>query len=309
MAKDLAGNSINDKYESSSGFKTVPIVKWYEGSTNGWSSSGANPGSSDGGSSGAGGGCSYSYTRTTFQSGTKYIAQSLNPSISINPSYIGVGLTETCPDKILIKSDSGGSPNTTLKTITFSAITQTTSTIKDSSGNSYSTAKTCTTSISSSDAYTLTSRTTYWLVFEYTNTPTILNITDQSYSTTNSNMKIKHSTNGSSWTAVPVYNFTQENPSNCYNRSNLSYTKRIKLFWQNKFTIQFSFVYRFFDSFLTIGSCHLSPNVPSSITKLLHTSNPSPSFVLKNWFYKPAFQSFYNHEFGLCLLIFGFRFS
>ena len=78
--------------------------------------------------------------------------------------------------------------------------------------------------------YTLTSGTTYWLVFEYTNTPTILNITDQSYSTTNSNMKIKHSTNGSSWTAVPVYNFTQENPSNCYNRSNLSYTKRMKLF-------------------------------------------------------------------------------
>ena len=75
LAKDLAGNSINDKYESSSGFKTVPIVKWYEGSTNGWSSSGANPGSSGGSSSGAGGGCSYSYTRTTFQSGTKYIAQ------------------------------------------------------------------------------------------------------------------------------------------------------------------------------------------------------------------------------------------
>lgn len=230
LAKDLAGNNMNNQYLSSSGFKTIPLMKWYEGSTGGWTSSGATPGQSGGSSGGAGGGCSYNYTRTTFQSGTKYIAQSLNPTISINPSYIGVGLTQTCPDNIIIKNDSGGSPNTTLKTIPFSAITFNTITIKDSSGNIYHTEGTCTTSISSSDGYTFSSGTTYWLVFEYTSTPTSLQITDMSSSTTNSNVNIKHSTNGSSWTTVPIYNFTQENPSNCYNRSSLSYTKRMKLF-------------------------------------------------------------------------------
>jgi len=102
--------------------------------------------------------------------------------------------------------------------------------LNDSGGNSYNVDQTCTTIISSSSSFTLSSGTKYWLVFEYSSTPSSLSITDQSSSASNSSSDLKHSVNGSSWSKTPTYNFTQENPANCGASMSLSYSKRMRLF-------------------------------------------------------------------------------
>jgi len=102
--------------------------------------------------------------------------------------------------------------------------------LNDSGGNSYNVDQTCTTIISSSSSFTLSSGTKYWLVFEYSSTPSSLSITDQSSSASNSSSDLKHSVDGSSWSKTPTYNFTQENPSNCGASMTLSYSKRMRLF-------------------------------------------------------------------------------
>jgi hypothetical protein len=146
---EIASNSLSSQYTTTTGFSAGPLIKWFEGSTSGWSSGSSNPGVSGGSSSGAGGSgpcSSYSYTRTTYQSGTKYIAQSLTPSSSLTPTYVGIGLTNTCPDKLLVKDDSSSSPGSTLKSISFSTIDDSlivSTSLTDSSGNSYNIDKTC----------------------------------------------------------------------------------------------------------------------------------------------------------------------
>ena len=171
--------------------------------------------------------------RATYQSGTKYIAQSLTPSNSITPTFVGVGLGPTCPDKLLVKSDSSGSPGTTSNTLTFTTFNESPvlwTSLNDSGGTSYTIEKTCVTSISSGSSFTLSSGTKYWLVFEYSSSPSSLYITDQGSSASNSSSDLKHSVDGSSWSKTPTYNFTQENPSNCGASMTLSYSKRMRLF-------------------------------------------------------------------------------
>jgi hypothetical protein len=149
------------------------------------------------------------------------------------PTFIGVGLTGTCPNRLLVKNDSSGSPGTTSNTLTFSTINASPvlwTSLNDSGGTSYGIEKTCVTSISSGSSFTLSSGTKYWLVFEYSSSPSLLKITDQSSSASNSSSDLQHSVNGSSWSKTPTYNFTQENPSNCGASMTLSYSKRMRLF-------------------------------------------------------------------------------
>ena len=143
-------------------------------------------------------------------------------------TFIGVGLTGTCPNRLLVKSDSSGSPGTTSNTLTFTTFNESPvlwTSLNDSGGTSYTIEKTCVTSISSGSSFTLSSGTKYWMVFEYSSTPTSLSSTDISTSSTNSSTDLRHSANGASWEKSPIYTFTSG--SDCYSKK---YKKRVKLY-------------------------------------------------------------------------------
>ena len=103
--------------------------------------------------------------------------------------------------------------------------------LNDSGSTSYNVENTCTTIISSSSSFTLSSGTKYWLVFEYTTSPSYLTTTDFSTNVLNSSTDFKHSVNGTSWYNSPYYTVTSGSCSSISGHTHTSNSyRRMRLY-------------------------------------------------------------------------------
>ena len=98
--------------------------------------------------------------------------------------------------------------------------------LNHSDGNSYDVDNTCTTIISSSSSFTLSSGTKYWLGFEYSSTPTSISFADMKTNSINSSTDLRHSANGTSWEKSPIYSTA----SGSCDFSSKSYNKAFQLY-------------------------------------------------------------------------------